>query len=254
MTRWIVAGLACLLWLPTAIALPVTVTANNLVTRAYDDALVDSDSSASTAVDGVDITVESNAGATTSRVVMNLSGSAASGGSAVFDFDLAQSFDNSAGAPGPFSVGARGDFADASDMFLSFTADVDSVFNFSASFALLGASPARIFIQAQLADLTAATNLFVLSQGAIDQSLASVMLAESGLLVAGHDYQLFVQAFIQSRDANGQATLVAASAGGNITLSLNEVPEPATLALLGAALFACGAGRRRFRRGSSSGG
>lgn len=252
MSRSICAILLLLALAHGAWAVPITVLSNNLGVQAEDAGVASMGAGDSSFGFPYNLTVSASAGLSSSETTGNWSGSAAPGGNAVLSFDFAQRFDNTGGP-----VGIPGfDLAQAFDNSVTFTADVDATYNLAGHYLLSGPSGARIFLQALLTGNTAgvlfngfsdsrSTSNASLTLGAADGDFNNALAGStSGGLVAGETYTLFFNAFIQSRDANGLNSLVAANAAGNITLTINEVAEPASFALLSLGLVAV---RRRRR-------
>ncbi|MGB7934272.1 MAG: hypothetical protein WCH04_19020 [Gammaproteobacteria bacterium] len=139
---------------PSALALPITVTSNDVVERAYDEATGNSYSTYSGTVVPATVTLPDTTGKSSSTTTLNYSGSTTS---ATFSTSMAHSIDNT-GGPGGVDFA---DFAQTSDFDpLRFTAAVNSTYSISGFYDMLGPAGTRTYLSVDLYDITASSFLF----------------------------------------------------------------------------------------------
>lgn len=233
-------------------AIPITVTSNNIRAFAYDDATgTVNDVFNSTAIPATQ-TLTATSGNSSSVTDINYTGDATS---AVLSVDMSHSIDNTGGAstPGGF------DYAYTDDVYFYFTADLNTTYEISGFYDMLGTAT-RTYTEVWLRDLTAGTTLmrehessdFTASESFLVDGLGTgdisnyILGSLTGDLLAGHNYQFYFANYIQSY--NGAETFTANTATGNMTLTIGtptSVPEPSILALLSLGLIGMGVVRKR---------
>jgi len=232
---------------PSALAIPITVTGNNVISAAGDSPVGSNSDTYNGTTVPASLTLTTTSGNSSSNTNINYSGDA---NSATFSVDMAHSIDNTGGLSTPGCC----DIADTFNS-LSFTADVNTTYSISGFYDMLGSVGTLTSLEVTLEDQSTRDILFYgLSQSlnTTNESFVLGGLADgdtnnflsgslTGNLIAGRDYMFRFDSYIRSSGTAGIETEVAASARGNVTLviatPLSAVPIPAAVWLFGSGLF-----------------
>ena len=239
-SRLLGAVCACAVGIVTShatFASPVTVT-NNFVEAKALDASLSTDSSLPTTIPYTD-TLTAMQGNSSNITNINYSGDASS---VTFTYDFTHSIDSTVGDTNLI------DFARTQNISLRFTANSNSTYSIDGFYAMSGTGEPKTSFNVALRDLTTSTTLlddFTESQNSANASFIlgvigdgdfgdSIIGSLTGNLVAGHNYQFIMSAYIQ---ANVNNTTAAASASGEVNLNIGAVPIPAAIWLFGSGLL-----------------
>jgi len=225
---------------PAALAIPITVTSNNIFSYAYDDATTNNQQNYTDTTVPATQTLTASSGNSSSTTNINYSGNA---NSAIFAVDMLHSIDNSAG----ITSGLCCDIAQTTNSSLFFTANSNASYSISGFYESVSSAGTRIFLDVYLQDLTTGTMLFrdlSMSENIINESFVLDGLAEgnimssalgslTGNLTTGNNYRFFFNSITQAFSA-GKTTAIA-SANGYVSLSIGTpaaVSEPSILMLM----------------------
>ncbi len=238
---------------PSVVAAPVTVNYNNLHVYAFDD----TDETLSNyhvtyAGTGIPATQTLNAvsGASSNTTEINYAGDA---DSAIFSTNILHNINNTGG----LDVDECCDHAKTNLIQMEFTVNTNSSYSISGFYDITGLAESKFLVG--LADITDSILLFrenSVSRNTVDEShnLGDVTDGDfaneldgllTGNLIAGHDYVLSFDSFINAHDGLNEYESIA-SASGNVTLSITAVPLPAAVWLFGSGLIGLiGVARRK---------